>query len=307
LTLIPLSALEFVFVGALRGTGNNKIPLVTSVIINLLNLGISFVLVRGLLFSSIGLIGSAIGVSTARFIGMGFIIYYTFTRNEIFKDAKFTLKITKTFVNKLVKLGVPTIFEQLIMSGGFMLLAALLTKLSTQQQAAYNISTNLNSMVWAPSIGLSVTVTAFISKTVGENSDPRPVVRESYILMFWLSVIQGVVFWLLAPSLVRSFSDVPEIVSYGTFCARAFSILAPALSCSLVEAGILRGAGRAAYVTVSSFTALWLGRIIAVWVLLYWFGMQISAVFAGVFLDFGSRTFLYYLKIRKKDCFISDL
>ena len=307
LALLPLTAFEFIFVGALRGITNNKIPLIAAIIINVLNVVFSYTLINGLIFPSIGLMGAAIGVSLARLIGLAFIVVYTFFYNDIFKGEKIVFKITKTFTGKIFKIGIPSMLEQGIVSGGFMLLATVLVKLSMEQQTAYNISTNLNSISWGPSNGIAVTMVALISKAIGENKDARKYISKSFKLIIFVTLVQGVIFWIAAGPLARAFSDDSEVIKYAIICARSFAALAPVLGFSMVEAGILRGAGRVSYVTVTSFIALWICRVMVVWILLNIFNLDVSAVFIGIFLDFGSKALLYYLKIRKKDCFIEEI
>ena len=308
LTLLPLTAFEFIFVGALRGITNNKIPLIAAIIINILNVLFSYILINGLfIFPPLGIQGAAIGVSLARCIGMIFIVTYTFKFNEIFKGEKIVFKLTKTFTDKIFKLGIPSMIEQGIMSGGFLLLATILVKLSTEQQTAYNISTNLNSISWGPANGVAVTMVALISKAIGENKDARKYISKAFKVIIFISIVQGVLFYIAAKPLSMAFSKDAEVVRYAIICAKYFAVLSPVLGFSLVEAGILRGAGRAAYVTMTSFVALWICRIAVVWILLNIFNLDVRAVFVGIFLDFGSRSLLYNFKIRNKDCFVEEI
>ena len=77
--------------------------------------------------------------------------------------------------------------------------------------------------------------------------------------------------------------------------------MAPLLGLSTVEAAILQGAELAKYVATTMFIGLWLCRILLAYITLSIFHCGLFGMFGAIYLDFGSRTILYYFKMHKGD------
>ena len=161
---------EAAIVGAIRGIGNNKIPFYFSIVINITNIVISYMLVYGIWLPKMGYVGAAISVNIARAVGFFIALTYALFYNEYFKNCiKEFKKRNIVMLKRILNIGLPIMFENAVVQIGFLILGITLIPLGTATQAGYNLSCNANAIVWAPMNGIAVTMTALISRYLGSD------------------------------------------------------------------------------------------------------------------------------------------
>lgn len=295
---------EASIVGAIRGVGNNKMPFYYSIVINIINIVVSYMLVYGVFLPKVGYIGAAIGVDIARAVGFTIALIYAFFYNEHLKNSwKEFKKRNLIMLKRILNVGLPVMFENTVVQFGFLLLGIILIPLGTATQAGYNLSGNANSIVWAPINGLGITMTAMISRYLGAKEPEYcdSLVKASMKVAMVILAVSTFCEIAFAPQIVHFYTSELDVYQSGVFGLRCFGLLAPIFGLSCLEAGILKGAGAVQYVAATMFIALWVFRVGLVWIVLHVLHWGLGAVFVAVSLDFGTRAALYWLKIKKGD------
>ena len=301
---MPATAIANVIGASLRGVGDNKTPLYTTAVLNVVNLVLSFLLIFGvpaLGIPRMGIAGAGIAISSARVVSAVFIIVYIFIKKKPILPGRYELGFHGETVRRVTRVGIPSAVEQIVFQGGFVILQSLLIGFGTVFQAGYQIGANLNNIICAPSMAMGVACTALISQTLGKRDweGAKEYVKAANFIIYTVFIGISILMFLAAPMFSRMYSSDPEVIAEGTFFARMFALMALPIGVMQSMAGVLRGAGDAKYIAVTNVVGLWLMRVCLVWLLSIWIGNGHLAVVIGCGSDFLWRAISYALRVRK--------
>lgn len=301
---MPATAIANVIGASLRGIGDNKTPLYTTAVLNVVNLVLSFLLIFGvpsLGIPRMGIAGAGIAISSARVVSAVFIIVYLFIKKKPILPGRYELGFHGETVRRVTRVGIPSAVEQIVFQGGFVILQSLLIGFGTVFQAGYQIGANLNNIICAPSMAMGVACTALISQTLGKRDweGAKEYVKAANFIIYTVFIGISILMFLAAPVFSRMYSSDPEVIAEGTFFARMFALMALPIGVMQSMAGVLRGAGDAKYIAVTNVVGLWLMRVCLVWLLSIWTGNGHLAVVIGCGSDFLWRAISYALRVRK--------
>lgn len=301
---MPATAIANVIGASLRGVGDNKTPLYTTAVLNVVNLVLSFLLIFGvpaLGIPRMGIAGAGIAISSARVVSAIFIIVYIFIKKKPILPGRYELGFHGETVRRVTRVGIPSAVEQIVFQGGFVILQSLLIGFGTVFQAGYQIGANLNNIICAPSMAMGVACTALISQTLGKRDweGAKEYVKAANFIIYTVFIGISILMFLAAPVFSRMYSSDPEVIAEGTFFARMFALMALPIGVMQSMAGVLRGAGDAKYIAVTNVVGLWLMRVCLVWLLSIWTGNGHLAVVIGCGSDFLWRAISYALRVRK--------
>ena len=134
---LPFLILHSVFSGACRGLGNSRVPLITTITMNLAQLISAWLCIR---VFSLNEMGAGIAVGVSRIVGAG-ILLVTLLRER----SRFTLKLLNIFRPKwevcmrFVRIGLPMTFESLFVQFGYMLANSMVIALGSFESAVFQI------------------------------------------------------------------------------------------------------------------------------------------------------------------------
>ena len=158
ISIIPLGIFE-----ALKrfsdGLSNTKHPMYATIVANIINVAINYLLIFGSFgFPKLGIIGAGIGTLISRVI-MVIFLWIIFTKNKRFKlyvtEIKFKITNIKIF-KKITDIGLPSAFQMLFEVGIFTAAIWMSGVLGKNYQAANQIAFNLSAMTFMVGIGLGV-------------------------------------------------------------------------------------------------------------------------------------------------------
>ena len=145
---MPATAVTTVINAGVRGAGDNKTPFFTTAVLNIINLVLSLILIHGMPsigIPSMGIAGAGIAISCARYADMIFSILITLYKKSPILPGKLTIRLEKDIIARILKIGFPSMLEQLIFNGGFVILQAMLIGFGTAFQGGYQIGQNLTA------------------------------------------------------------------------------------------------------------------------------------------------------------------
>ena len=82
----------------------------------------------------------------------------------------------------------------------------------------------------------------------------------------FLMVISGGALFLFAPSLMRIFSDSPEVISLGSTVLRMVAVTEPFYGVSIIVEGMMQGVGRTKTPFVYNICGMWGVRIVGTYI-----------------------------------------
>jgi MATE family multidrug resistance protein len=266
--------LSFVCGAVLRGAGDSRTPLAAAAIANIVNVAVAYTLILGHFgFPRLEVAGSATGAAAGRAIGAAFmLIVMVYGTKAISLRGKWGWRPKVKVARELLTLGVPAALEQVLSSGGFMTLLAVVALIGTPALAAQQIAFTALSTAFLPGIAFSIAVTALVGQSIGAGvpADARTAWRISLRwAVGWLAVGGALVF-VFAGWLMEIFSDDREVIAAGESALHALGLQLPFWAIWFVSSGGLRGSGDTRTPMVIGASTIWFGVFLA-WIGVRWF------------------------------------
>jgi len=292
-------SLMFIFGSILRAAGDTKTPMKISWWINILHIGLDYVLIFGLFGNGgLGIAGAAWATVIVRLIGT--ITLYAYVKKSKIAFSFFD-SYSKKHSSSILKLSIPVAIERLIMRLGQVLYFGLIIKIGTYTYAAHSIAGNIETFSYMPGYGLAIAATTLVGQSFGAKR-----FKEAYqygIITMWISVVFmtfiGMLLYIFAPWLAMWFTTDKEAVSMVVTALRIDAFAQPATAVGVVLAGALQGMGDTKSPMYSTAIGMWVIRVLGVYVLGIHFEMGIAGVWLSIAIDLYVRAMFLLYKFRK--------
>lgn len=284
-----------IFGSILRATGDTKSPMKISVVVNIGNIVIDYILIFGLgPIPALGVLGTAIGTVLSRVLGC-WLLYLKVQQSQSPVDPM-------TFFNAgnyrpLVNLSIPATLERLVMRLGQVLYFGLIVSISAKTFAAHSIAGNIESFTYMPAYGLATAATTLVGNAVGAR-DNQLAKRYGYSAakygVIFMSLL-GVVLFFGAPFFAGLFTSDQEALRQIVIALRIDAFAQPGLAISLITTGALQGMGDTKSPLYSTSFGMWGIRVVGVIVLAKSLGLGIAGIWLSIAIDLYLRSlFLVY-------------
>ena len=180
------------------GLSFTKIAMISTVIANLINVVINYILIYGKFgFPKLELVGAGIGTLISRFIMVLIIIYLIKSNPKInqYFDNLFSLKYSSIITKKIINLGYPSALQMMFEVGFFISGIWVCGIIGINYQAANQIALNLSSLTFMVALGLSVAATIRIGNQKGLNDYKN--LKRIAISIFLITVLIELIFALI--------------------------------------------------------------------------------------------------------------
>lgn len=293
-------ALMFTFGSILRAAGDTKTPMKVSWWINILHIGLDYVLIFGIMgYNGLGIAGAAWATVIVRMIGT-LALYYYIRKSSVAFNLLGTGSIKSA--KSILKLSTPAAIERLIMRLGQVLYFGLIVKIGSDTFAAHSIAGNIEMFSYMPGYGLAVAATTLVGQSIGAKRS-----KEAYqygMLTAWVAVIFmsfiGVLLYFLSPWFTTWFTTDKDAVDMVVTALRIDAFAQPALAIGLVLAGALQGAGDTKSPMYSTAIGMWVIRVLGVYILGIHFGLGIAGIWISIALDLYVRAIFLFYKFKSR-------
>jgi MATE family multidrug resistance protein len=311
LDIIAISIIPLVIFEALKrfsdGLSNTKHPMYATILANIINVVINYLLIFGSFgFPKLGIIGAGVGTLISRVI-MVIFLWIIFTKNKRFKlyvtEIKFKITNIKIF-KKITDIGLPSAFQMLFEVGIFTAAIWMSGVLGKNYQAANQIAFNLSAMTFMVGIGLGVAATIRVGNQKGlfDFVALRKIAFSIFLLTVLIEIIFALMFFILKdwlPTLYLDTENISKTIENGEVILIASKLLLIVAlfqifdGLQVVILGALRGLQDVKIPTLITFIAYWLiGFPICFYLGLYtplksigiWIGLLISLAVSSILL-----------------------
>jgi len=287
-SLVPLMIFQ-TFRQYAEGLSDTINPMIVSVVANLINVGLNYILIYGTLGAPpLGLNGAGYATLIARLIM--FILMIWLIRK---KWTGFQLKYDWTTIRQLLKLGLPSGFQFLFEVGAFATAGIMIGWISAEALAAHNSALNLSAITYMAATGLATASTIRIGNQLGlkDKYNLRLAGFSAIGMVIIFMSLCGLTFILgrhFLPSLYVDNQEVQEIAATLLVIAAAFQISDGVQSVGL---GTLRGLRDVRVPTFVTFFAFWLMSIPCGYFLAFemelgvngiWYALSMGLTLAGI-------------------------
>lgn len=302
----PALAITLVGSGILRAVGNSRLPAMSNIAMNVLNILFSYPLIYGVhgLFGTewqgFGIVGAGAGVTLARWAGAVFILV-CLIKNSTFKVSlrQYFSRFEKKILLDILGVGVPASIESLMFNLGKLITQIMVAGLGTVAMAGNVITFSLLLLLNIPGNALAMTSTVLVGKRLGQNK-PKVAFQEMQ-LIFWTATIVlclfSAIFVPLSPYMAAWYTDEPEVVEVILNLVFINAIMMPVWAASWVLPASFKGAKDAKFTMYVSIASMWGGRIVLGYLFGIYFGLGIYGIWGGMFADWWIRGSVFYLRM----------
>ena len=202
ITLVAISLFPLIIFQSFKqfsdGLSFTKIAMISTVIANLINVVINYILIYGKFgFPKLELVGAGIGTLISRFIMVLIIIYLIKSNPKInqYLDNLFSLKYSSIITKKIINLGYPSALQMMFEVGFFISGIWVCGIIGINYQAANQIALNLSSLTFMVALGLSVAATIRIGNQKGLNDYKN--LKRIAISIFLITILIELIFALI--------------------------------------------------------------------------------------------------------------
>ena len=261
-SLIPLMIFQ-TFKQYIEGLGFTKEPMIISVIANVLNIVLNYLLIFGVGgFPRLEVLGAGYASLISRvFMMVCIIIYVLQTKkfNNFINQLNF-LSIKRKIINKILAIGVPSGVQFVFEIGSFSVAAVMIGWFGAEALASHQIALNLASITYMIATGISASSMISLGYFYGEKNyeDLKKSGYANFIIVSIMMGIFGILFILFRkelPGLYIDDSNVIILASNLIIIAALFQIPDGIQSVGL---GVLRGIRDTKVPTLVTFVAYWI-------------------------------------------------
>lgn len=296
--IIPIGAMSFMVVlsSLLKAIGDTKTPMMTVLVINVINVVLDYVLIVGVgSFKGVGILGAGIGTTTARVIGC--VILFIRLEQKTGFIQKATLRLTKD-TKELVRYAVPIGLEKVSMRIGQLVYGSLIIGIGIKHYAAHNIAGTIEAYSYLPALGFGVAAFTLIGHAIGKEEFAliQLIGIKTYQYATLLMIGIGVVFFVFAPQLAGLFTDDQDIIQLVVFVLRMIALFQPLLASTQVISSSLQALGDVKYPFVLTTIGIWCIRILGTYVLGQRMGLGLIGVWISYCVDITFRGILLWIR-----------
>lgn len=231
-----------VLAGALRGVGDSKATLIFLFISSVVNI------VLDLLFVVVfrwGVEGTAIATVISQGVSAVVGLVYIFRKYGFYRFAKGEFRFDPASCRQILRLGIPTMVQMCIVSGGNVMIQRVVNDLGTVALAANTAAGRIENYMFIPVQGMNTGIATFTGQNVGAGRFDRVRTgrRHARYIMVPTALVLSLILWVFAKPLISIFGVEGEALTLGIrhlrFIAPFFVIFAVYMS----TVGVLTGAG----------------------------------------------------------------
>lgn len=257
------SSLTQAYSSALRSTEQVKVPMYASLIGVATNAFLNWVLIFGMFgMPKLGVVGAALATSIARFVEMLYIVSYVYiSKNKIAGKLKELLSFDKHLVKIYFKTSWPVIVNEIVWSVGITAYSVAYAQIGTNAVATMQIATTLNNVFTVLLVGMAVATSIMVGNHIGagKEDEARLCAKNIGILTPLISVVIGVVIFMIAPIVLKLFNVTPETYKDTIDILRIMALFLPIRTFNMVMiVGVFRGGGDTTYSMLVQAGTVWL-------------------------------------------------
>ena len=303
-SLIPLM-LFFSFKQFFEGVGNTKLAMMITILINLVNIALNYILIYGKLgFPALGLNGSGFASLISRLI-MPVIFLIVISRNPKFR-IYFTNALNSSIdtlkIKRIVSIGLSIGFQMVIEILAFTIGAIMLGWISKESLAGHQIAISMVSMTYMISFGLASGTTIRVSHAFGDHDrkELKHAIFASLHLVIMFMSIMGLLFVIFRNQLPSLFSTDPAVieVAAGLLVVGAFFQVFDGVQVVLL--GSLRGMADVRIPMFIAFFSYILVSLPVSYLVAFVFHMGAPGVWIGFVFGLSTAAILFGLRLRNQ-------
>jgi putative MATE family efflux protein len=232
--------------GVLRGMGDSRAPMYMTGLTVLLNIIFIPFLIRGAgPIPPLGVRGSALSTVLANMVTTAVTCLYLARKNHVLDFGRWHWVFDRGIIAKIIKLGLPTSLQMLIVSFSGIVLMGLVNLFGDAVIAAYGIGLRVENFSVLPAMSIGVAVSTMVAQSIGAGKLERAREITAAATRFTLAVSAAVIIvcTFLPRWISNIFTDDASVISHAALYLRIMCWAYLNLSLFFILQSTVRGAG----------------------------------------------------------------
>ena len=296
--------LNQVLTGIFNGLGNSKTPFLINTVGLVTNIILDPILIFGLFgIPKLGVAGAAIATISAQIVSSIIFLYKIKKSNDEYFKIKLFKNMNIPFHKDVIKIGIPVAIQNGMFTLISMVIGILIASWGSTAIAAQKVGSQIESISWMTSDGLSVAITSFIGQNYGANKFDRVKkgCKAGILSALLLGVITTLILVFGGGIIFSLFINEQDAIIKGEMYLKILGYTQIFNCLEIIVCGIFKGLGRT-YISSVVVTVLTSLRIPMAYVLSnksilglngIWWSISISTFLKGTLL---MSIFIYLYK-----------
>ena len=234
----------------IRVHGWTKQTMYVSLGMNIIHVIGNYVLIFGKFgFPELGVQGAAISSIASRFLALLVFFWLLYQVVEYRVKFSYYLKLSKEYIGKILHIGIPAAFEQVMYQACQIVFLYYATYLGAEALAARQYAMNISMFTFLFAIAIGMGTAIIVGRLVGANEQDEAYTRLwkslKFALIFTLSTVTLVI--IFRNQLIGLFTENPEVIKIATSVLVLSILLETGRTLNIVIINSLRAAGDARF------------------------------------------------------------
>ncbi len=261
----------------LRGLGDSKTPMYFGIGSCVLNIVLDLLFVG---YMRTGVAGAALATVISQAVSLMSCVAYLHKRGFIFDFKLSSFRLNAGKVSVMLKLGLPGAIQNMIVSGGFLIVSSITNSLGVFAASGVAVAAKVNNLAQMPAGAVGMAVSAMVGQNVGaENFDrARSTMKNGIGISLIIGIAAFVIVQVMPMQLLRLLVDDNDVLQMGTKYLRITSLDYLLVAFVFPLNGLCNGSGHTLFTMIPSVFSSVIARVPVAFVCTRLLGMGISGV-----------------------------
>ena len=307
-TYFLLSALSYPFIGLynagaalFRAQGNSKISMLSSLVMNVINIGGNAVLIYGF---GMGVLGAALASLVSRAVSC-LVVLYLLQKPAcpLRVDGLRALAPDGGLIRRILRVGIPAGIENGMFPIGKLSVSSLTSTLGTAAIAANAVANTTTTFLNIPANAVGMAALTVVGQCLGAGEKEQAVYYSRRLLLtaYCGAWVMNLSAFLFANRFAISlFNLSPEAQTMALQVMVWFNFVSLFFwPSSFTLPNILRAAGDARFTMAVSILSMWVFRVGFCYVMVLGFHGRLLSIWMGMFLDWVFRSLCFFVRFAR--------
>jgi len=298
-----IQAIAFAMSQIIFSHGYTKVGMYASLVANVVNLGVNYMLifgVPGLGIPELGVAGAAIGGLVARLIYFSLLAVFLFKSVDVKVSFRIFRPFPKNILRDILKVGVPSIAENLSYTGSQLIITSFVAIVGAVAVTSKSYYETIAMFTWATAASIAGGTTIMVGHMTGQGDDvgrDRIVHHSMKIGVIATFVVSSLLIFAIVP-LGRLFTDNPAILGLMRTIVAIDIFLELARAMNMVVGTSLKATGDTRYPLFVALVVQWAAMLPVAYVLCFVAGLGLAGIWIAIALDEVLRSVFLYARWR---------
>lgn len=251
---------------------------------------------------ALGVQGAAISSVGSRFLALIVFFWLLYRVLEVKLEFRYYIYLSKDYIFKILKIGVPSAFEQVMYQGCQLVFLFYITFLGSEAIAARQYANNISMFTYLFAIAVGMGTSIIVGRLVGANEKSEAYGRVWYSVRWSFAITLGMVILviLFREPLIRLFTDDVDVISIATTVLVFGFFLETGRSVNIVLVNSLRAAGDAKYPLFIGAFSMILMSVPLGYFLVFTMNLGLVGVWLAIATDEWVRAIIFFFRWRSR-------